>query len=264
MKYGYVRVSSREQNIDRQMTAMKEQGVAKENIFVDRATGRNFDRKGYRILHDSIHGERCKTPPLPEILRVAFDPPGPPGDERHLRREQTGQAAGRAGKAGVLHPHRSCRHDQGTASVGGRDDGFAQLGQDPVRGRLLLGKEDHEAPFLPEFIQLLQRERIRQIHDDVLDAALEKRKPPRGRERGGDDEKWFTGHKESKEHRVHEGSVMRTEHDLFSGTKRFLQAGKAKFHPVYQLQSALQKTLQHPHHLILCRFAKFSAFGIMR
>ena len=41
MKYGYVRVSSREQNIDRQMTAMKEQGIAEEKIFVDRATGKN-------------------------------------------------------------------------------------------------------------------------------------------------------------------------------------------------------------------------------
>ena len=50
MKYGYVRVSSREQNIDRQMTAMKEQGIAKEKIFVDRATGKNFNRKGYKRM----------------------------------------------------------------------------------------------------------------------------------------------------------------------------------------------------------------------
>lgn len=50
MKYGYVRVSSREQNIDRQMTAMKEQDIAKEKIFVDRATGKNFNRKGYKRM----------------------------------------------------------------------------------------------------------------------------------------------------------------------------------------------------------------------
>lgn len=50
MKYGYVRVSSREQNIDRQMTAMKEQGIAEEKIFVDRATGKNFNRKGYKRM----------------------------------------------------------------------------------------------------------------------------------------------------------------------------------------------------------------------
>lgn len=50
MKYGYVRVSSREQNIDRQMTAMKEQGIAEEKIFMDRATGKNFNRKGYKRM----------------------------------------------------------------------------------------------------------------------------------------------------------------------------------------------------------------------
>ncbi len=50
MKYGYVRVSSKEQNIDRQMTAMKEHGVAKETIFIDKATGKNFNRKGYKRM----------------------------------------------------------------------------------------------------------------------------------------------------------------------------------------------------------------------
>lgn len=42
MQYGYVRVSSKEQNIDRQMTAMKEQGIAKEKIFIDKATGNRW------------------------------------------------------------------------------------------------------------------------------------------------------------------------------------------------------------------------------
>lgn len=50
MKYGYVRVSSKEQNIDRQMTAMKEQGIPKEKVFIDKATGKNFNRKGYRKM----------------------------------------------------------------------------------------------------------------------------------------------------------------------------------------------------------------------
>lgn len=50
MKYGYVRVSSKEQNIDRQMTAMKEHGVAKETIFIDKATGKTFNRKGYKRM----------------------------------------------------------------------------------------------------------------------------------------------------------------------------------------------------------------------
>lgn len=54
MKYGYVRVSSKEQNIDRQMTAMKEHGVAKETIFIDKATGKNFNRKGYKRMMRKI------------------------------------------------------------------------------------------------------------------------------------------------------------------------------------------------------------------
>lgn len=74
MKYGYVRVSSREQNIDRQMTAMKEQGVAKENIFVDRATGRNFDRKGYRKM-------MCRVKAGDEIFIKSIDRLGRNYDE---------------------------------------------------------------------------------------------------------------------------------------------------------------------------------------
>lgn len=74
MKYGYVRVSSREQNIDRQMTAMKEQGVAKENIFVDRATGRNFDRKGYKKM-------MCRVKAGDEIFIKSIDRLGRNYDE---------------------------------------------------------------------------------------------------------------------------------------------------------------------------------------
>lgn len=54
MKYGYVRVSTKEQNIDRQMTAMKELGIAKETIFIDKATGKNCNRKGYKRMMSKI------------------------------------------------------------------------------------------------------------------------------------------------------------------------------------------------------------------
>lgn len=47
MRYGYVRVSSRDQNIDRQMAAMKKAGILPENIFVDKVSGKDFNRKGY-------------------------------------------------------------------------------------------------------------------------------------------------------------------------------------------------------------------------
>ena len=48
--YGYVRVSTKEQNEDRQMIAMREFGVADNNIVLDKQSGKNFERPGYRRL----------------------------------------------------------------------------------------------------------------------------------------------------------------------------------------------------------------------
>ena len=48
--YGYVRVSSREQNTDRQQIAMREYGVADENVLIDKQSGKDFDRPAYRRL----------------------------------------------------------------------------------------------------------------------------------------------------------------------------------------------------------------------
>ena len=46
--YGYVRVSSADQNEDRQMIAMNQAGVPKENIFMDKQSGKDFDRPDYK------------------------------------------------------------------------------------------------------------------------------------------------------------------------------------------------------------------------
>ena len=48
--YGYVRVSSRDQNEDRQMAAMEEKDVPKENIFMDKQSGKDFERPQYKRL----------------------------------------------------------------------------------------------------------------------------------------------------------------------------------------------------------------------
>ena len=48
--YGYVRVSSKEQNETRQRLAMKDFGVEEGNIFSDRQSGRDFERPGYQKL----------------------------------------------------------------------------------------------------------------------------------------------------------------------------------------------------------------------
>lgn len=49
-KYGYVRVSSIDQNEDRQMIALSENEVSKENIFVDKQSGKDFERPQYKKL----------------------------------------------------------------------------------------------------------------------------------------------------------------------------------------------------------------------
>ena len=48
--YGYVRVSSQEQNEDRQLIAMSEAGVERANIFIDKQSGKDFDRPNYKRL----------------------------------------------------------------------------------------------------------------------------------------------------------------------------------------------------------------------
>ena len=48
--YGYVRVSSIDQNEDRQMLAMTANNVCPENIYVDKQSGKDFDRPQYKKL----------------------------------------------------------------------------------------------------------------------------------------------------------------------------------------------------------------------
>lgn len=50
MKYGYIRVSSKEQNPDRQYIALERFGVGRENIFLDKMSGRDFLRPEYSRL----------------------------------------------------------------------------------------------------------------------------------------------------------------------------------------------------------------------
>lgn len=50
MKYGYVRVSTKEQNEDRQMIALAEAEVPAKNIYIDKQSGKDFDRKSYQKM----------------------------------------------------------------------------------------------------------------------------------------------------------------------------------------------------------------------
>lgn len=48
--YGYIRVSTREQNEDRQFIALREVGINEENIFMDKLSGKDFNRPAYRRM----------------------------------------------------------------------------------------------------------------------------------------------------------------------------------------------------------------------
>jgi len=51
---GYARVSSKEQNTDRQIIALREAGVLPENIFEDKMSGKDFERPEYRRLLETV------------------------------------------------------------------------------------------------------------------------------------------------------------------------------------------------------------------
>jgi DNA invertase Pin-like site-specific DNA recombinase len=64
-KYGYARVSTTEQNEDRQVLALRGKDVFPENLFIDKQSGKDFERKEYKRLI-----ERLKTGDLLYIQSI--------------------------------------------------------------------------------------------------------------------------------------------------------------------------------------------------
>ena len=58
--YGYIRVSTRDQNEERQVIAMREFGVPEENMVIDKQSGKNFARPGYRRLVKKLRQYRTE------------------------------------------------------------------------------------------------------------------------------------------------------------------------------------------------------------
>ena len=52
--FGYIRVSSTSQNIDRQLEEMLKQGIKKRNIYIDYQSGKDFQRENYQILKHKL------------------------------------------------------------------------------------------------------------------------------------------------------------------------------------------------------------------
>lgn len=52
--YGYARVSTQEQNLDRQINALLEKGVEERDIVTDKASGKSLKREGYQLLKNHM------------------------------------------------------------------------------------------------------------------------------------------------------------------------------------------------------------------
>ena len=50
MEFGYIRVSTREQNEQRQLLAMREFGIPQNRIYMDKQSGKDFERKNYKKM----------------------------------------------------------------------------------------------------------------------------------------------------------------------------------------------------------------------
>ena len=52
--FGYSRVSSKEQNEERQLVAFKDYGIEERDIYIDKQSGKDFDRKQYSVLKNVL------------------------------------------------------------------------------------------------------------------------------------------------------------------------------------------------------------------
>ena len=53
-QYGYIRVSTKEQHEDRQMSAIQKMGISLCNIYIDKQSGKDFDRSEYKHLMEKL------------------------------------------------------------------------------------------------------------------------------------------------------------------------------------------------------------------
>ena len=73
--YGYARVSSREQNTDRQVEALIRYGVPEQQIIIDKASGKDTEREGYQYLKRQIlrQGDTLVIKELDRLSRSKSD-----------------------------------------------------------------------------------------------------------------------------------------------------------------------------------------------
>ena len=74
MTYGYARVSSTDQNEDRQLIALRKAGVDEKHIFVDKASGKDFNRPAYQTMKSTVkEDQRAQILALAEEIAASVE-----------------------------------------------------------------------------------------------------------------------------------------------------------------------------------------------
>lgn len=73
--YGYARVSSKEQHLDRQIAALRQFGIEERNIIEEKASGKDFDRPNYAVLRNALlrRGDTLVVTSLDRLSRNKAD-----------------------------------------------------------------------------------------------------------------------------------------------------------------------------------------------
>ena len=66
--YGYIRVSSKDQKEDRQQIALKEVDVERQNIYVDKQSGKDFNRPQYKKMLRKLKKTICSISRASTVL----------------------------------------------------------------------------------------------------------------------------------------------------------------------------------------------------
>ena len=61
ISYGYIRVSTKEQNEDRQILSLKELAIPEKNLFMDKQSGKDFERPQYQKMVRKLKKTICST-----------------------------------------------------------------------------------------------------------------------------------------------------------------------------------------------------------
>jgi len=69
-KYGYARVSTKNQNEDRQIKSLLEYGISQERLFVDKVSGKDFNRAEYQTVKRMLKDSKGSLLVVPSIDRL--------------------------------------------------------------------------------------------------------------------------------------------------------------------------------------------------